>query len=205
MSIYDFVGSTWPAGEGGVIVGTGNDRGPCMYAALANGVSAHAIEMDDVNNEPSLHPSAVIYPAALAMAERSGATGRALMEAVVTGYEVMVRIGTALRPEQTYRRGFHPTGVCGVSLPRRATGRGGENTGVVRHNHAVRIGNRGQPGRGLHGIPGPGGVDQAVSSRLGRPQRDTGRAPSPAAGSWVREPSWRGGTDSFMPTPKGAT
>jgi len=43
-----------------------------------------------------------------------GASGRRFIEAVVVGYEVMVRLGRALGPEKHYRRGFHPTGTCGV-------------------------------------------------------------------------------------------
>jgi len=113
QSAYKFVRKMDTGTHGGVIVGT-NERSPYVYAALANGIAAHAIEMDDVNNEPSLHPSAVIYPTALAAGEMCGTPGRKFIEAVVAGYETMVRIGTGLQPEFAYRRGFHPTGVCGV-------------------------------------------------------------------------------------------
>jgi 2-methylcitrate dehydratase PrpD len=43
-----------------------------------------------------------------------GATGRSFIEATVLGYEVMIRLGRALGPENSYRRGFHPTGTCGI-------------------------------------------------------------------------------------------
>jgi 2-methylcitrate dehydratase PrpD len=97
----------------GVIIGT-KDRASCVYAALANGTSAHAVEMDDVNNEASLHPGVVVFPSALATGELTEASGRRFIEAVVLGYEVMVRLGRALGPESHYRRGFHPTATCGV-------------------------------------------------------------------------------------------
>ncbi len=112
------------------------------WAALANGTSAHAIEMDDVTTESSLHPGAAVIPAALAVAEEIGAGGSAVgpvggqgtaplqrsaaqggddsllgarvMEAVIAGYEVTMRVGNALGAASAYQRGFHPTGVAGV-------------------------------------------------------------------------------------------
>ena len=49
------------------------DRRPsatsAVWAALANGTAAHAIEMDDVTTESSLHPGVAVIPAALALAE----------------------------------------------------------------------------------------------------------------------------------------
>jgi 2-methylcitrate dehydratase PrpD len=83
-------------------------------AALVNGTAAHAIELDDVTRESSLHPGVAVIPAALAVAEHRKATGRAFLEAVVAGYEVVIRVGNALNPASTYARGFHPTGVAGA-------------------------------------------------------------------------------------------
>jgi 2-methylcitrate dehydratase PrpD len=97
----------------GVIVGT-REKAPYLYSALANGTSSHAIEMDDVDNEASLHPGVVVFPSALATAEMAGASGKSFILAVVLGYEVMVRLGRALGPENSYKRGFHPTGTCGT-------------------------------------------------------------------------------------------
>ena len=99
--------------SGVVLIGTG-DRAPVHYAALANGVSAHSLEIDDVSNESSSHPGSVIFPAALAVSELAGAGGRGFIEGVIAGYEVMIRLGRALNPAGHYARGFHPTGTCGV-------------------------------------------------------------------------------------------
>jgi len=112
QSMYRFIKEMSHQRQGGVIIGT-KDRAFHLYSALANGTSAHAIEMDDVNNEASLHPGVVIFPAALAMSEMVGGTGKRFIEAVVLGYEVMIRLGRALGPENSYKRGFHPTGTCG--------------------------------------------------------------------------------------------
>ncbi len=110
-SMYHFVREM---GKGdGVIIGT-KARAPYLYSALANGTAAHAIEMDDVNNESSLHPGVVIFPSALATSEMMGSGGRKFIEAIVAGYEVMIRLGKALGPANTYARGFHPTAICGT-------------------------------------------------------------------------------------------
>ena len=111
-TMYHLVEELGDARQGGVIIGT-RRRAPFVYAALANGTSAHAIEMDDVNNEASLHPGVVVFPAALATSEMVGGAGKKFIEAVVLGYEVMIRLGRALGPQNSYRRGFHPTGTCG--------------------------------------------------------------------------------------------
>ena len=52
QSMYRFVREMDRGAKNGVIIGT-KERAPYLYAALANGTSSHAIEMDDVNNEAS--------------------------------------------------------------------------------------------------------------------------------------------------------
>jgi 2-methylcitrate dehydratase PrpD len=111
-SMYRFISEMGHLRKGGVIIGT-KDRAFHLYSALANGTSAHAIEMDDVNNEASLHPGVVVFPAALATSEMVGGAGNKFIEAAVLGYEVMIRLGKALGAENSYKRGFHPTGTCG--------------------------------------------------------------------------------------------
>ncbi len=99
--------------EEAVLVGT-RTRLAYEYAALANGISAHALELDDVNNEASLHPGVVIFPVAFALCEKLELDARRFCEAVVAGYEVDVRIGKGAMPVHHYARGFHPTGTCGA-------------------------------------------------------------------------------------------
>ncbi len=113
QTMYRFVKEMESEKPGGVMIGT-RERAPFVYAALANGTSSHAIEMDDVNNESSLHPGVVVFPSALATSEMGGTAGKRFIEAVVLGYEVMVRLGKALGPENSYGRGFHPTATCGT-------------------------------------------------------------------------------------------
>ena len=105
----DDVGRSGPS----TIVGTNKQALP-EYAAMANGIAFHSIEMDDVNNEASLHPGVVAFPTALAMADIAPVTGKDFISAVVAGYDVIIRLGRALKPKEHYGRGFHPTGTCGA-------------------------------------------------------------------------------------------
>jgi 2-methylcitrate dehydratase PrpD len=100
-------------GEGAVVIGTGMTADPA-YAALANGAAAHSLELDDVVNEASLHPAVAIMSAALAAGHLAGCSGTDLIEGIVVGYEVMIRLGFTLDPAAHYARGFHPTGTCGT-------------------------------------------------------------------------------------------
>jgi len=84
------------------------------YAALALGTAAHSLELDDVVNAASLHPGVSVMSAALAAGYMSDCSGQELMEGIVAGYEVTVKLGIALNPAAHYARGFHPTGTCGT-------------------------------------------------------------------------------------------
>lgn len=98
------------------------ERGWAPVAALANGASAHSIELDDAHAESSLHPGAVVFSAALAAAEVMGASGEQFIIAVAAGYEAMVRVGLWLTPGALFARRYHPTGVCGAYGAAAATG-----------------------------------------------------------------------------------
>lgn len=98
----------------GVTIFGRHQRAEASWAALVNGVAAHGLEMDDVENRSSLHPGVVVFPASLALAEQLGSTPEDFYAAVVAGYEVTLRVGAALNPASAYDRGFHPTAVCGT-------------------------------------------------------------------------------------------
>jgi 2-methylcitrate dehydratase PrpD len=85
-------------------------RASSAGAALANGVASHILELDDVHKGSTLHAAAPVIPAALAIAEREHATGRAFYLAVVLGYEAALRVGEAVNP--SHYRFFHPTGTA---------------------------------------------------------------------------------------------
>jgi 2-methylcitrate dehydratase PrpD len=85
-------------------------RASALGAALANGVAAHILELDDVHKGSTLHAGAPVISAALAVAERERATGEAFLLSVVVGYEAALRIGEAVNP--SHYRFWHPTGTA---------------------------------------------------------------------------------------------
>ncbi len=98
----------------GVTVFGREERVEASWAALVNGVAAHGLEMDDVENRSSLHPGVVVFPATLALAEQLHSSPDDFYAAIVAGYEVTLRVGAALNPASAYERGFHPTAICGA-------------------------------------------------------------------------------------------
>jgi 2-methylcitrate dehydratase PrpD len=87
----------------------GAGRASAGAAAFANGVASHILELDDIHKGSTVHAAAPIIPAALAVAEREHADGRAFLAAVTIGYEAAFRIGEAVNPSHYYF--FHPTGT----------------------------------------------------------------------------------------------
>ena len=85
-------------------------RAAAAGAALANGVGSHILELDDLHKGSTMHAAAPIIPAALAVAERERAAGRAFVLAVALGYEAALRIGEAVNP--SHYRFWHPTGTA---------------------------------------------------------------------------------------------
>ena len=94
------------------VVGYGRAFSP-RQAALINGAAGHALDYDDVNLAMRVHPTTVILPGLLALAEAQRLSGRAVIEAFVVGYEAAGLIGTALSAGH-YARGFHATGTIGT-------------------------------------------------------------------------------------------
>jgi 2-methylcitrate dehydratase PrpD len=82
-------------------------------AALANGTAAHALDYDDMCFVSLAHPSAPLVSAALAAAEIASASGRALLDAYVVGFEIEARLGRAMNPRH-YQRGWHCTSTLGT-------------------------------------------------------------------------------------------
>lgn len=113
--VYDMLnsGAFGTSAEAVTIFGR-TERAEASWAALANGVASHGLELDDVENASSLHPGVVVFPATLALAEQLNSDVEDFYAAVVAGYEVTLRVGAALNPAAAYERGFHPTAICGA-------------------------------------------------------------------------------------------
>lgn len=89
-------------------------KAPAALAALANGSVGHHLELDDGHILGHVHPGATVIPAAFALAERRGASGRDLLAAVIAGYEVLIRAGRAMAASAMYDRGYHGPGLFGA-------------------------------------------------------------------------------------------
>ena len=87
-----------------------HERARPGQAALVGAVSAHSMDLDDYAF--SNHPSAVLVPTILAVADAVGATGASMAAAYVAGYEVW---GNLMRrePDHLHSKGWHPTAVFG--------------------------------------------------------------------------------------------
>jgi len=82
-------------------------------AALINGTAAHGEDYDDTFEGGPVHSGAVVVPAVLALCEREGLDGDALLRGVVVGAELMCRLAL-VAPGATHKAGFHPTAVIGA-------------------------------------------------------------------------------------------
>jgi 2-methylcitrate dehydratase PrpD len=90
-------------------------------AALMNGTSGHALDWDDTQLATSAdrifglltHPTIPPLAAALAIGERLHVSGKELLEAFLTGFEVECKIAEAIHPSH-YKKGFHSSGTVGT-------------------------------------------------------------------------------------------
>jgi len=81
-------------------------------AVLANGTLAHGLDFDDTREDAIVHTGSVAVTTALAVGEALGASGRAALEAMIAGVEVMCRVGLAV-PGRFHARHYHPTSLAG--------------------------------------------------------------------------------------------
>jgi len=120
------------------------EKTSALNAALGNGIASHIMELDDVHRGSVIHAGAAVIPAALAVAEMTRASGRKLIESLVAGYEVAIRIGEAVTPSHYYF--WHNTGTCGTFG---ACAAAGKLLGLDREQMVWALGNAGTQAAGL--------------------------------------------------------
>jgi 2-methylcitrate dehydratase PrpD len=100
------------------IIASGGRKTLAVQAALANGTMAEGFELGDVHPGTATRPFPMILPAAIALAEARRRPGKALIEAIVAGYEVNTRIATAVAISQRGRpmlsRGLYVPSLVGT-------------------------------------------------------------------------------------------
>ena len=82
-------------------------------AAFGNGLLGHGLIQDDMHVPSGAHIGVVVLPAMLALAQRERLSGQSLLAGIVAGYEVMARVGMAVRSGSTNRH-FRPSGLSGA-------------------------------------------------------------------------------------------
>jgi 2-methylcitrate dehydratase PrpD len=120
-TVVEFVRDSGKQGRS-TILGA-NWKAQPAQATLANGVMAHAFELDNVRQPGAgVHPGATAFLPAFAMAEEKKADGKSLLTAFVAACEVMSRIGVAAG-NSLEKRGFHAPGLTGTFGAAVAAGR----------------------------------------------------------------------------------
>ncbi len=111
----DYVAGCLKAAEGrGASTAVGHKgRFTAIDAALINGTAAHGEDFDDTFEGGPVHAGAPVVPAVLAVAEREGLAGEAVVRAVAVGVEIMCR-SALVAPQAIHKAGFHPTAVLGA-------------------------------------------------------------------------------------------
>jgi 2-methylcitrate dehydratase PrpD len=107
----------WAAagGRGDATVPGAPARLPVLAAGYANGYLANLLDYDDTWSGRAVgHPGATVVPPAVAAAEYADATGADLLDAVLAGYEVSVRVGEAIMPTPERARTVVSTATWGV-------------------------------------------------------------------------------------------
>lgn len=145
------------------------------FAALANGVAAHVLDYDDTYNPglTTVHGSAPVWPAVMAVAELAPTDGRAALAAFVAGYETEVRVALAAGPGH-YDVGWHVTGTVGhigaAAAASRVLGLAADQVVAALGTGATQSAGMkvvyGSMGKALH--PGKAAMDGVVSAVLAR-------------------------------------
>jgi 2-methylcitrate dehydratase PrpD len=94
------------------LVGSDRRAGP-LSAAMINGATGHALDFDDTHTIMGGHPTAPLFPAALALAQEQNRSGADLLTAFIVGFEIESQLGSAIGDEH-YRKGWHQTSTIGV-------------------------------------------------------------------------------------------
>jgi 2-methylcitrate dehydratase PrpD len=89
------------SGQSATVLGGGRLSSP-WDAAFVNATLVNALDYDDGNGAG--HPSATVFPAALASAEDVHGSGRELLLSFLLGHETSTRVGRAIRPSRTRRQ-----------------------------------------------------------------------------------------------------
>lgn len=104
--------NTWLGGGMATMIGK-KEKASSAIAALVNGISSHAVELDDGQRYGNIHPGSPVISALLSVGEVAGIRLEDLLIGVLTGYECVLRLACSVQPNHKLK-GFHATGPCGT-------------------------------------------------------------------------------------------
>ena len=110
--LTQFLTSTMSSGQTSSIIGL-DRKSSTVFAALLNGISAHAVELDDGQRFGNVHPGAPVISSLLAVGETYGLSLNDLYKGIIVGYESTLRLACSIQPGHKLK-GFHATGPCGT-------------------------------------------------------------------------------------------
>lgn len=83
-------------------------------AVRFDALACHVDELDSIEPASAVVPGALVVPAALHVARHVGASGAALVDAVLAGYDVLTYVGRSLGGPQAYGHGWWPSSTIGA-------------------------------------------------------------------------------------------
>lgn len=113
LRYLDAAGLLAPHGQGQASLWGRPERAAPEVAAWWNGVAGHVLDYDDVTVPMRGHPSVVLWPALLALAEARALPGARAIAAFVVGLEVIGKLSRGIAGAH-YARGWHATASIGV-------------------------------------------------------------------------------------------
>lgn len=155
---------------------------PAQRAALINGAIGHALDYDDTHFAHIGHTSVGVIPAALAVAERVGASFDDFLAACLIGSEGAVRVGVWLGRDH-YQIGYHQTATAGafgaclaaLRLLDASEAQGVAGIGLVSSKAAGLKAQFGTMGKPLNaGLAAEAGVEAALWAVAGLTSTETG-------------------------------
>jgi 2-methylcitrate dehydratase PrpD len=113
-AVRPFMAYAGASGSGrSTLIGQGEKVSP-VFAALANGALAHALDFEDTFEQGMVHPNASLVPALLALAESEDSSGGELLNALALGCDFSCRLSLALNGDPAKRGWYHPPILAGL-------------------------------------------------------------------------------------------
>jgi 2-methylcitrate dehydratase PrpD len=143
---------------GRATVWTSGDLVSPSTAALINATAAHVLDYDDISPTRPMHPSAVLLPAIMAVAQARESDHQLIPAAYAVGAAVFRAVADELPHEFHYQRGWHTTSTVGriaavaslITLCRLTPQQGARALGVVSSLAAGTLANFGTMTKPLH-------------------------------------------------------